>query len=112
MASEIAMVDMDTLTLEQAQEGHRALWDWLAESDDRWQKDWPGWSGYSRMSTIHCFPCELCKRDCDSCPIEWPGENCLASGSPYPQWYDGTDAERKATAAQIRDLPWKEREHA
>ena len=112
------MINMDELTLEQAQEGHRALWNWLAETGSDVKLNWPGWENYNTTPRACCFACEIAKQKagmdyyCGSCPLVWPGddENCNKEDEDglWYQWSIENDtARRKELAAQIRDLPWK-----
>lgn len=110
------MIEMDKLTLAQAQAGHVALWDWLAETPRAHKLEWPGWAKYDRVAENDCFTCEI-SRGCGvwgkDCPIEWPGGGgcCTAvdgSDTIYLRWLRKDYPEtRKALAAQIRDLPWR-----
>ena len=106
------MINMDELTFEQAQEGHRALWDWLAETGADDKSEWPGWADYVGDAYNDCFACELIAGRCLPCPIEWPDGSCVAPNDTglFDRWAFATSTEtRKALAAQIRDLPWKEK---
>jgi len=110
------LIDMSTLTLAQAKAGHVALWDWLAKTGCRDKAAWPGWAEYTQVAINHCFACEVsyvgrCYHDC---PVVWPGRGgCYktvdGNGAILSQWEDADDIDtRRALAAQIRDLLWKE----
>jgi hypothetical protein len=108
------MIDMGAMTLGQAIEGHRLLWNWLAETRS-WDKiTWPGWENYVRRAETYCFACELAlgpelETDCTRCPVKWPGGHCISLESPYHAWQNDADPERRRELALIiRDLPWKE----
>lgn len=102
---------------------HRSLWDWLAKTGGEFGFMWPEWAYVEAMygSVLnHCFACEvtpgrkvahtgeICEsiRDCEYCPLAWErGEHC---GTLLDSWQnEESTEERKALAAQIRDLPWK-----
>ena len=111
------LIDMSTLTLAQAKAGHCALWDWLAETGRRNKAAWSGWAEYTFRARAYCFACELDNRvggTCENCPVVWPGsadccETADGDEAIFSQWQDADDiATRRALAAQIRDLPWKE----
>jgi hypothetical protein len=106
------MINMNNITFAEAEAGHRELWDWLAETGGNFdcKRDWSGWGGYDRRAGDACFACEIAG-NCSFCPIEWPNELiCNDSGSLYDDWdKEGDPAERKRLAAEIRDLPWKEK---
>jgi hypothetical protein len=112
-----AMIVMDKITFAEAWEGHRELWDWLAETDgnELYKHTWPGWAEYDRKACNGCFACEIVKireSGCWCCPIKWPEELiCAEDRSIYDMWYCEEDpAERKRLAERIRDLPWREKE--
>jgi hypothetical protein len=100
------MIDMESLTLEQAKEGHRALWGWLAKTGGRDKQRWPGWAGYSGPAKNHCFACAM--GSCLACPVEWPGGGCSGDNGLYSRWAQARTLEfRRELAARMRDLPWK-----
>ncbi|MDR1572804.1 MAG: hypothetical protein LBS24_00640 [Clostridiales Family XIII bacterium] len=109
------MINMDNITFEQAEAGHRELWDRLAETggDLAYKSIWPGWGGYNRRANFLCFACEISIKftDCERCPIEWPDDNICDDGDNlYHMWCVEKDpAARKRLAEQIRDLPWREK---
>ena len=119
------MISMDKLTYEQAQKGHRALWNWLAVTGEVSEKLWPGWADYDRRAVDSCFACEQAIDNmCRNCPLLTPDKKTLCDRSDffkgyglYIKWRAQTNfnderaiARRKDLAAQIRDLPWKEKE--
>ena len=113
-------INMSTLTLAQAKAGHYALWDWLAETGGRGQAAWPGWAEYTQVAVNYCFACTIeywrpyGRRRCSNCPIAWSGgRDCrltaMGRDGNYKLWANTVDPDtRRALAAQIRDLPWKE----
>jgi len=112
------MINMGELTLAQAKAGHRALWDWLAETGSDIKAAWPGWAEYDRMAMSYCFVCE-CHRTyvgpCHvRCPAVWPGgAGCCETAGNDDGVFELWRAERninarRELAAQIRDLPWRE----
>jgi hypothetical protein len=99
-------------------EGHIKLWDELARTGEPskskafnavFGKDVPRPSDY-------CFACQECSErgclvGCDECPLakEPRKKSCL--DGLFDKWCDAIGPEeRKRLAAQIRDLPWKEKE--
>lgn len=121
------------LTTDSAIKLHRALWDWLAKNPGRDKEDWPGWKDFSKnypdvAELIHdryssCFACYVAKLttvgvDCAVCPFEWPGLDCLDLIKDndglglFSCWDEAASilpSLRSELAAQIRDLPIRER---
>lgn len=106
------------MTIKTAKRRHRMLWDWLAKTGGKklecpyWERNGGTWESVDGF----CFACEIDSRignsNCDSCPIVWPGRYCMANGhiGLFNQWkFALTLEDRKALAAQIRDLPWREK---
>ena len=103
-------------------EGHKILWDKLAKTgsldkDGTFNRLFPDEKD-SAADEAACFACkEADERDtgdgaCNHCPIDWGDGMCLDQGSLYRNWrHTGLAKERKAIAAKIRDLPWKEVEN-
>ncbi|MFB3926756.1 MAG: hypothetical protein ACE14T_11950 [Syntrophales bacterium] len=99
------------LTFENAHKYHVELWNWLAETGSRGKDDWPRWDfNGGDMSDIEslCFACEFCNDECGNCPIEWGGNDCMQGGL-YVEWLHADEKKRTELAAQIRDLPWREK---
>lgn len=112
-------------------DGHKALWNWLAETGDRSKINAPVWQDpkYAHLLTEkvmcnHCFACHGRNynhetNSCLKCPVEWGTESlkpihahgiyCMfAKGSPYANWIrTGRRQLRKAYAQQIANLHWK-----
>ena len=125
-----------SITFEEGQRLHVALWGWLAETGSQFKQDWPRWTtnggNISRVSIGDCFCCEYDMAVgnggqvavCSMCPIAWGDpdeteyavgmEECpcqMVSDSPFRVWENATDIEeRKRLAAIIRDLPWIKKE--
>lgn len=106
------------MTIKTAKARHKKLWNWLAETGDRRKDNCPFWVwnggkwGYVEHS---CFACEVADDNCSDCPIKWPGIDCIDrksigdSNGLFAQWNSCLDPDkRKALAAQIRDLPWRD----
>ncbi len=56
---------------------HRELWNWLAETCEKYKTEWPGWKKYKTIFGTHCFACEFTTKnknfghDCTKCPLDW-----------------------------------------
>lgn len=77
---------MGEMTLEQAKQGHKELWEWLAQTGCEEKDYWPGWKeqgGEHPECENDCFACEYAKQKsgklhsgvksgfCTKCPIVW-----------------------------------------
>ena len=108
-----------TITREEAIQRHRELWGWLAETGEEGKFAWPEWEKYG-IAKNRCFLCEFTQPDdvedrknaCENCPCVWPNTDTNyfpCEISLYTAWQNAeTTEERKALAAQIRDLPARE----
>jgi hypothetical protein len=124
-------IDVSQMSFDELHAAHIALWDWLANHPEARKTNWTGWGRYDAKVYRSCFACVYAKRlrrdnelePCRCCPIkDWSATDyrgimprCTSSNSLYMQWDDVhkrlTDrAAVAALAAQIRDLPWVERE--
>ena len=93
-------------------ENHYALWNWLANHPDKWQKEWPGFKTLKRLRNkivSHCFACAENEKlngfksyNCtDKCPL-YLTEACKED---LNDWHDayGVKYERERLAKIIRD---------
>lgn len=109
---------------------HILLWDELArtgggpnEKEDIFNQLFPD---CDPNTSAACNSCWACQEDedvsdylpCLCCPIDWAAPTneplnrtrCCVDDSPFKIWAHTEDPEaRKLLAAQIRDLPWRER---
>ena len=100
------------------EEGHRALWTWLAKDPYRMKFGWPGWHDYPKVvSCCHCFAClEATMRQiflgkkCVHCPIKWGSENnvdCLDNQSEFRKWVNCEFEMRGKYARIIAEKEWR-----
>jgi len=122
-----------TMDDETAEQNHRKLWNWIAETGKHKSKSpmmrtinkfwFTDLLGPALLATVECdcFACgEAYGRSlksmgtCRYCPIDWgKGKRCLETGSFYDKYRVAkTDAEKKKYALIIANLPWKRREAA
>ena len=99
-------------------ERHYKLWDELARTgEEQKQPAFHRVFGEDiKMPADCCFACQECDERggdvCTECPLT-PNikGNCL--DGLFDRWCDANDREeRKRLAALIRDLPWREKDHA
>jgi hypothetical protein len=112
-------------------EKHILLWDKLAktgagpkEKDDIFGQLFPDCDPNSSAACNSCWACQEDEDKADDCtaclrcPIEWAaptdepliGTRCCVKRSPFIIWSHSEDIDqRKRLAAQIRDLPWREK---
>ena len=120
----VAYEPHEPLTREKVLHFHRHMWQWIAEhavKDRQYQKHlYFHAMGIPEEDSPHndCFCCEYAHRlpgGCErNCPIEWPGNGCLSSKSPYTKYVNAKsgpyfiDTSRIAEfAAEIAALPEK-----
>ncbi len=115
------------------EEGHRALWNWLADNPDQKKQDWPGWEDNLEAShhccCFACYEAALANEDndkewCPPCPIDWRTKKvfrsdkefcccttlccCTTQGTLYSDWRRASDLEvRSELARHIANLPWR-----
>jgi len=123
------------LTIEESVKLHRELWGWLADNPEMSKGDWSGWEdllerhpGLIRKESLlasECFACYVARGNCDNCILEWPGIGCCSGGrygdgkGLFSLWENTKFLEahkefleaRRELAAQIRDLPVRNRSH-
>lgn len=99
-------------------EKHILLWDelartgvWTGEKPVVFDRLFPNCDANSDAACNACWACEECGGNCELCPIDWVEEgDCCDLPSPYKRWKQQSDPDqRKLLAAQIRDLPWREK---
>ena len=93
-------------------EKHILLWDELARTGATYEDKGKVFDGlFPKEHAINnCWLCEECDWECYDCPVGWQKPYCDMTGTIYQDWVDSDDiATRKRLAAQIRDLPWREK---
>jgi hypothetical protein len=125
----MSKIDLEKMSFSDFEDGHRRLWDWLAEHpmSQRWL--WPGWRKYTRRPMNWCFACEWMSLGRgkypgwkrfeldirDVCPVFGPC-SILGDGPgnvPCEPLMDAlilcaSGQKRADLAAQMRDMPWTE----
>ena len=100
------------LTKKKTIEYHREMWNWLAETGEKYKHHWPGFEKMG-WTTSYCFLCEYAethtKHYCNqTCILIWPPDDqgCDEGKDPYSHWDRAkTKRTRKKYAKIISELP-------
>ena len=108
----------NTLTLKEAVDKHRQLWNWIADETKKIKK--PASKHANPMvqedhPDNDCYMCEYVgKSSCENCPLQWGNKQqgcCDNHSSPYYRWVREknlmTFSDASNLARQIANLPLK-----